>query len=128
MSKPDTAAFASLERIFHEPARLAIMSVLCAAGDEGCTFNALKSDCQLTDGNLNRHLNVLEESGVIRVRKAFVEAKPRTTVHLSKAGVERFQEYLDALNEVLLVARRALPVEKPAGALPGLGAALKGRP
>lgn len=127
MSKPDPATYVALERIFHEPARLAIMSALCAAGEAGCAFNALKADCQLTDGNLNRHLKVLEESGVIRIRKAFVEAKPRTTVHLSKAGIERFQEYLDALNEVLLAARQALPAEKPAGALPGLGVAVKGR-
>ena len=47
--------FEALERIFHEPSRMAIMSALCAA-DGGLTFNELKERCALTDGNLNRHL------------------------------------------------------------------------
>ena len=44
----------ALERIFHEPNRLAIMSTLCAA-DEGLAFTDLRDACGLTDGNLNRH-------------------------------------------------------------------------
>jgi DNA-binding transcriptional ArsR family regulator len=99
-----------LEKIFHEPNRLAIMSALCAA-DRGATFNDLKETCRLTDGNLNRHLKVLEEAGAIRVAKAFVGAKPRTTIVLSQQGLARFSEYLEALTEVLNKARRALPEE-----------------
>jgi DNA-binding transcriptional ArsR family regulator len=102
--------YEALEKIFHEPNRLAIMSALCAA-DDGLSFNQLKSDCGLTDGNLNRHLKALEEARAIRIEKAFVDAKPRTTVFLSKKGLESFSAYLEALSEVLKKAKRAMPVE-----------------
>ena len=100
----------ALERIFHEPSRLAIMSALCAA-DDGLSFAELKESCALTDGNLNRHLKVLEDSEVVRIRKSFVDSKPRTTVRLSKTGLARFNEYLSALEEVLQATRAALAAD-----------------
>ena len=99
----------SLERIFHEPNRLAIMSALCGAGRAGLTFGELKEACALTDGNLNRHLKVLEEADAVRVEKEFVGRKPRTTVFLSTEGAKRFNDYLEALAEVLRKAQEAMP-------------------
>jgi DNA-binding transcriptional ArsR family regulator len=98
-----------------------MMSVLCAA-DNGLSFNELKVACKLTDGNLNRHLKVLREADAIRIQKAFVGAKPRTTVQLSRTGLERFNEYLRALEQVLRNARDSLPAERKAKDSP-LGAA-----
>lgn len=111
MKKNDKPGAEALERIFHEPSRLAIMSALCAAED-GLTFTELKNVCALTDGNLNRHLKVLDEAGVVKIDKQFVDAKPRTTIQLSKDGLDRFSEYLAALGEVLKAAGQALPVQK----------------
>lgn len=54
-----------LSRVFHEPRRLAIMSVLCASAPTGLSFSELRAQCGLTDGNLNRHLKTLEEAGAI---------------------------------------------------------------
>jgi len=111
----------ALEKIFHEPNRLAIMSRLCAADGE-TSFSELRDACNLTDGNLNRHLKVLEEAGAIKVKKAFVDDKPRTTIAISKTGLDRFSEYLSALSDVLKKASDSLPAEKkneafvPAGA------------
>jgi DNA-binding transcriptional ArsR family regulator len=102
----------ALERIFHEPNRLAIMSALCAA-DRGLSFGELKEECDLTDGNLSRHLKVLQEAKAITVKKTFVGEKPRTTVYLSKQGLERFGEYLAALREVLEQAVRVMPAAAP---------------
>jgi len=96
----------ALGKIFHEPSRLAIMSALCAAPG-GLTFNDLKAACKLTDGNLSRHLAVLEEAGAVRVKKAFVGVKPRTTVFITDVGLDRFNDYLTALEEVLEQARGA---------------------
>src|SRR5262245_56035718 len=107
---PDTA----LKTLFHEPNRLAIMSALSHAID-GLAFNDLKAECELTDGNLSRHLKALEEAGAIRIEKTFVEAKPRTTVFLSDAGRKSFIEYLQALEEVLQKAAESVAaVEKKA--------------
>lgn len=108
--KSDAAAnpFAALERLFHEPGRLAVMSALLAA-ENGLTFTELRDGCRMTDGNLNRHLKVLEDAGAITAVKQFVHAKPRTTVFLSREGLNQFQAYLAALESVLQRARRALP-------------------
>ncbi|HCE42177.1 MAG TPA: transcriptional regulator [Lentisphaeria bacterium] len=100
-----------LEKIFHEPNRLSIISVLCAAGRE-MSFNEIKEACNLTDGNLSRHLKALEESGVITISKKFVDSKPRTTVMISVSGLERFNEYLTALGEILAKAKKAIKPEK----------------
>ena len=110
MKTTTNSPFAALEKIFHEPNRLAIMSALCAA-DGGTPFTDLKASCRLTDGNLNRHLKVFEEERVIRVEKAFVQSRPRTTIYLTKTGFKRFNEYLSALAEVLEQARQAAGIE-----------------
>ena len=102
-----------LERIFHEPSRLAIMSALCAS-EAGLSFVELRTVCRLTDGNLNRHLRVLEEAEAVKVDKRFVKNKPLTTVRISEKGLQRFQEYLAALTQVLDAARRSLPRESGA--------------
>jgi len=113
MTKKNGTAFQALEKIFHEPARLAIMSALCMAAD-GMTFSELKTECDLTDGNLNRHLKVLKESKVVRIKKAFVDDKPRTTATITPKGLDRFNDYLEALADVMKQARKALPKEKAA--------------
>lgn len=99
--------FDVLEKVFHEPNRMAILSVLCAAR-EGIAFTELRDRCGLTDGNLNRHIKVLEEEGIVRCTKAFVNGKPRTTVLLTASGTKRFQAYLDALTDVLKQAKSAM--------------------
>lgn len=108
----------TLERVFHSPGRMAIMSALCAAERSGLTFTELKQTCNLTDGNLNGHLGTLTDAGVVKIRKEFVNDKPRTTVLLTKAGLERFSDYLDALQQALKNAKAALPAAKPAAASP----------
>lgn len=102
----------SIERLFHEPNRLAILSVLCAA-DHPLTFTDLRDACNLTDGNLNRHLAVLEEAGVVAVDKQFVDRKPRTSIAVTAAGLERFRAYLDILAELLRATRATLPARAP---------------
>lgn len=102
-----------LERIFHEPNRMAILSALCAAPDR-LTFTEIRDTSGLTDGNLNRHLKVLEEADIIRTHKSFVGVKPRTTVTLTDTGLKRFEEYLTALSDVLKKAKQALATEHKA--------------
>lgn len=112
--------YEALEKIFHEPNRLAIMSALCAAS-KGMTFNELKDGCGLTDGNLNRHLKVLEESGAVKIKKEFVDNKPKTTVFISERGLTRFNEYLEALSEVLKKAKQATTADARKPVIPFAG-------
>jgi len=106
MSKRENP-YAELKQIFHEPNRLAIISALCNA-DDGLTFVELKDECNLTDGNLSRHLKALELAKAIRIKKSFAGSRPQTTIFLSDRGRDRFIEYLQALEEVLNKAAESL--------------------
>jgi DNA-binding transcriptional ArsR family regulator len=115
MRKTSDKPCSRLERIFHEPGRLIIMSNLLGAID-GLTFTELKAACELTDGNLSRHLTALEHAKAVRIDKSFVGNRPQTTISLSKQGRNDFMAYLQALEAVLLDAAEkvALQEGKPA--------------
>jgi DNA-binding transcriptional ArsR family regulator len=103
--------YARLERIFHEPGRLTIMSDLLGAPN-GLTFAELKKNSDLTDGNLSRHLKVLEKANAVTIRKRFVKNRPQTTVALSRRGRKDFMAYLQALEAVLLDAAKKIEPDK----------------
>jgi DNA-binding MarR family transcriptional regulator len=114
MSKRENP-YGELKQIFHEPNRLAIMSALCNS-DKPLTFLELKLECNLTDGNLSRHLKALEESRAVRIRKSFAKGRPLTTISLTDRGREKFIEYLEALEEVLKRAAESLANQEKSGA------------
>lgn len=103
MSNTTDNPYPHLERVFHEPGRLTIMSNLLGAPD-GLTFSELKKQCDLTDGNLSRHLKALEKVKAVTIKKRFVKNRPQTKVTLSDRGREDFMAYLQALEAVLLDA------------------------
>ena len=104
-------AYEGLDRVLHEKARLGILTSL-ATRPEGLLFGDLKRLCALTDGNLNRHLEVLQESGLVEVWKRFEGRRPQTLVRLSAEGRRRFLEYLGELEKVLKDARKAQALER----------------
>jgi len=99
-------AYDGLDRIFHERARLGIVTSL-AGHAEGLGFADLKTLCGLTDGNLSRHLQVLEEAGFVKLDKGYEGKRPFTRCHLTDAGRDRFAAYLEVLSDVLRKASRA---------------------
>jgi DNA-binding HxlR family transcriptional regulator len=112
--------FTALSRVMHEPNRLAIISALAAAVD-GLSFSDLKAECNLTDGNLNRHLKALEEEKIIAQQKDAPEGKrPRTTITLTPAGRKRFVKYLATLEEVLAQAAASVGSPGPAASISNL--------
>lgn len=104
--EPAAAPFAydGLDRIFHEKARLGIVTSLAGHAD-GVTFSQLKALCALTDGNLNRHLQVLEEANYVVLSKDQSGRRPVTTCRLTEVGRAQFAAYLDALEQVLRQAQ-----------------------
>ena len=58
-------AYEGLDRVIHERARLSVLTSL-ATNPKGLTFGDLKQLCALTDGNLSRHLAVLEKAKIGR--------------------------------------------------------------
>ena len=120
MNNEVKAMWNDLERRFHEPARLALVTALCEAA-EGLSFPELKDQCSLTDGNLNRHLKVLQEAGTIRVHKMGKGRRSRTRVVISPEGRRDFVAYLQVLEQVLHGALDAADAASPAsGWTPGL--------
>lgn len=93
-------AYEGLDRIMHEKARLGILTSLLTH-PQGLLFTDLKQLCSLTDGNLSRHLQALEQAGLVEVWKGFRNRKPQTLCRLSKGGRERFLEYLSELEQIL---------------------------
>ena len=93
-------AYEGLDRAIHEKARLGIMTCLLTH-PEGLPFNDIKALCSLTDGNLSRHLKVLEDEKLVEVEKGYEGKKPKTLARLSKEGRKRFLEYLEELTRVV---------------------------
>jgi len=98
--KTATFSYDGLDRIIHEKARLGIMTSLISH-PKGLGFTELKQLCSLTDGNLSRHIGVLQEAGLITVKKSFVANKPHTTCSLSAKGRKEFAKYLDVLEKIV---------------------------
>ena len=121
-------AYQGLDPILHAPARLSISTALYAHPD-GLTFVELRDLCELSDGNLSRHLRKLESEGVVDTTKTFVERMPQTTARLSEEGRRRFDIYLEQLRTIVeedIPASESPmesaqdPVTRAAGEQPGL--------
>lgn len=97
-------AFEGLDRVLHEKARLSILTSL-ADHPKGLSFTELRDLCGLTDGNLSRHVQILEEAAMLAVTKGFEGRRPLTTCRLTDEGRRRFSDYLGVLEEVLRSAR-----------------------
>lgn len=87
----------------HQRTRLAIVDVL--AGGGRVEFLALRDGLSLTDGNLSRHLRVLENAGFVVLEKGYVERRPRTWIRLTARGVAAYAAEIAALRRVVAQAR-----------------------
>lgn len=102
-------AYAGLDRVIHERARLSLLTSL-VTHPKGLAFNDLKRLCALTDGNLARHLQVLEEAGLVAVLKDHDGKRPQTNCRITRLGKRRYLEYLAVLERVV---RDAAAAEEP---------------
>jgi len=93
-------AYEGLDRVLHEKARLGILTAL-VTHPNGLSFGDLTRLCDLTDGNLSRHLDVLAEAELVKITKGFEGRRPLTTCALTAHGRKRFREYLAQLEKVL---------------------------
>ena len=94
----DHEVFELPNRLVHEPARLAILTVLCSC--ESADFVFLRRVTGLTKGNLSVQLMNLEQAGLIVITKEIIERKMRTTVKLSKRGAAEIEEYWQTMDAI----------------------------
>lgn len=87
-----------LDRLIHEPGRLAILTVLSSVIDADFVF--LQRTTGLTKGNLSSHLTKLEEAGLVEIEKRFVRKRPNTNVSLTALGRRRIAHHWEQLERL----------------------------
>lgn len=89
---------ASLNRLIHEPARLAILTALSSC--QSADFIFLQNLTGLTGGNLSSHVSKLEAAGLVQVEKKFMDRRPNTMVELTQEGRGAIEAYWQQLEKM----------------------------
>lgn len=87
-----------LDRVIHEPARLRILTIL--SGVDVSDFNFLLNTLGLTKGNLSSHMDRLEKSGYVDVKKSFNGRIPHTEFSLTEQGRSALTEYWKQIDAI----------------------------
>jgi DNA-binding HxlR family transcriptional regulator len=90
--------FKKLDKIIHEKWRLAIMALL--ASRRTWSFQELKAELKMSDGNLITHMRTLHKQGLISITKEF-RGRPQTTYALTGKGRAAFREHINALEQIV---------------------------
>ena len=90
--------FQKLDKIIHEKWRLAIMALL--ASHRSWSFQELKAELKMSDGNLITHMRTLHKQGLVSVTKE-IRGRPQTTYALTPKGRSAFREHINALEEIV---------------------------
>lgn len=98
---------AGLDRLIHEPARLAILTALASC--KSADFLFLQRLTGLSGGNLSSHIAKLEEAGLLRVEKQFVDKRPNTRIEISEQGRKSVREHWKKLDQLGEKAREWTP-------------------
>ncbi len=93
--------FSQLDKVIHEKGRLSIMSLLAARGT--WSFQDLKGELEMSDGNLITHLRTLAKEDYVREVKATAlnSDRPRTTYEITTAGRSAFKGYIKVLEAIV---------------------------
>lgn len=117
---PDNEArfsYDGLDRVIHEKARLSILTSLMTH-PKGLAFGDLKRLCGLTDGNLSRHIKVLQEADLVSVKKGYEGNRPHTSCAITPAGQKQFLDYVSVLEQVVRDAGVKTPQTETTGLKP----------
>ena len=98
-TEPEQHPTSSLDDTVHQRARLGILSILTEI--KRADFSYLKGLLELTDGNLSRHLQVLEEQQLVTIHKGYVGRRPHTWVTITHTGRKALTAEMDALRALL---------------------------
>ncbi len=89
----------NLNKAFDSRIRIGIMSILMRSN--WVDFVTLRNTLQATDGNLSSHLSALERVNLIKLKKQFVGNRPKTSYKITRNGLRKFTEHLNALEELI---------------------------
>lgn len=96
---------ADLDDLTHQRVRLGVLVMLAEIPE--CAFATLRTELKLTDGNLNRHVQVLVDAGLVTLTKGYEGSRPRTWVRLTRDGRRALRAELSALEQLTARLRAA---------------------
>jgi DNA-binding MarR family transcriptional regulator len=97
MTEPHPSS--QLDDTIHQKARLGILAVLVET--KRSDFSSVRDLLGLSDGNLARHLQVLEEAGLVKITKSTYASRPRTWIAVTAAGRKALKAEVAALRELI---------------------------
>jgi DNA-binding HxlR family transcriptional regulator len=95
--------FSKLDTTIHEKGRLAIMTLLFT--HSRWSFQDLRKELRMSDGNLVTHLRTLHRAGYVAITKE-VLVRPLTPYAITERGRKAFNEYIDALEELIKLGQK----------------------
>ena len=104
MTKPPFEEMSGLDRLVHEPSRLAILTALAAC--RNADFLYLQSLTGLTKGNLSGHLSKLEAGGLVTINKSFKGKVPNTNIVITPQGRDTIRRHWKRLEQLRRAAGR----------------------
>lgn len=94
-----------LDDVVHQRVRLGILTIAHEA--RRVEFSYLRTNLELTAGNLSQHLGVLENAGLITIEKGYAGKRARTWITLTKAGHAALAEEVTHLKLLISQIERA---------------------
>jgi DNA-binding MarR family transcriptional regulator len=88
-----------LDPVVHFPIRLSILAVL-AEVDEA-QFRFVAETVEVTAATMSKQMTILEEAGLVLVRKGYAGRRPRTWLVLTPLGREKLIAHMDALHSIV---------------------------
>jgi DNA-binding MarR family transcriptional regulator len=101
---------AGLDRVVHEPARLALLTALSVLSR--ADFVYLRRLTGLSKGNLSNHLAKLEEAELVQIEKQFIGKRPNTEVRLTPKGRTAIERHWQQLENLSKSAQKWQPEKK----------------
>lgn len=85
--------------VIHSPVRLTLVAALDSV--DSADFQTLREELGVSDSLLSKHAGILEDAGLVKITKEFVERTPATNMSLTRAGRDEYTRYLDALDRIV---------------------------
>jgi DNA-binding MarR family transcriptional regulator len=85
--------------VVHQRTRLGILAVLAEATEADFTY--LRKTLDLTDGNLGRHLEILQAAGLILISKGYHGRRPRTMATITAEGRRALRRELASMQALM---------------------------
>jgi len=101
MSEPSEV----LDDVVHQRSRLGILTIAREA--KRVDFGFLLDALGLTAGNLSRHLQVLEESGLVSIEKGYEGRRAKTWITITTKGIDALQLEILALKRIVARVEKA---------------------